>query len=250
MKPVFSLILSAFALASCSVLHGPTADPTLSLIYSDAVANTEQGIDRAEDAATLEKEILRLCGHHEDGSTPDSCAIKTATTPAHNITESSTRIFTSVDSIPQESMGIVATQFVHLASLGATIPELPANITLTDAETEAATALLQRHHATIYGLGVALSYSDNEDTITSLISTHTKSASQLQQLLSDDLVAEAGYSFTESAQITDAASAQNFITTEEKLFLEEILFHASQAETPSWRQYLLIEAARAATSAH
>ena len=219
-------------LASCSLedvaeFLGPQPNPEVA-----ALADRAHADGRAAHAAELEAEIVRLCGTHEDGSVPASCAY----TPSP-VEQGDSFLITvdAVDAVPAASRDLVARQAVELAA------EAPGEHTLLQAEAEQARALLRAEFATLHGLEVARAFHE-ADLIDPLIDATGHRITLLREVLAptgEVPVAEPGYELRAGV---DPATPE-FVAQLEKASADMWLTAVRDAQADGWREWLASAAA-------
>lgn len=214
-------------LASCSLedvaeFLGPQPNPEVA-----ALADRAHADGRTAHAAELEAEIARLCGAHEDGSVPDSCAYTpTPVEPGDAFLVT----VDAVDAVPAESRDLIARQSVELAT------QAPGDHTLLQAEAEQARALLRAEFATLHGLEVARAF-HSPDLTDPLIDATEHRITLLRGILEptgDVPVAEPGYELREGA---DPASPE-FVAQLGKAAADTWLTAVRDAQADAWREWL------------
>ena len=222
-------------LASCSLedvaeFLGPQPNPEVA-----ALADRAHADGRAAHAAELTAEIARLCGTHEDGTVPESCAY----TPSP-VEPGDAFLLTvdAVDAVPAESRDLIARQALELAE-GA-----PGDHTLLQLEAEQARALLRAEFTTLHGLEIARAFHDADRT-DPLIDATGHRIDLLREVLEptgEVPVAEPGYELRAGA---DPASPE-FVDRLEKASADAWLTAIRDAQADAWREWL----ARAATTSN
>ena len=158
--------LAAGALSACSQ-SAPVPDATLldlaGRARGDAAALTTVRPDLAQirlrQAETLEAEVGRLCGHFEDGTTPQSC-VSTPTptaaapdaTPEVLLTQAYEQVDAAVETIPSESTAIVSRIHTELAILSNAPAALADSVALSAADESSAKAALEWEYGATYAL--------------------------------------------------------------------------------------------------
>lgn len=263
-----AVLTLALALGGCSLLAAPEPDPTLVTLLRSATAD-----GRSEDATALENEIYRLCGQHDDGSTPESCQdpliSQEGTTPVHE--NSGQIILDNIATVPQDSLAVVVPQYTALAAAGNAVPPVHAadlsaeansksNDEDLNADIDSVTSALNHELAAIYGLGVASSFADSDTRgqIMEMIDQRQERVRALEETLaSADAVAEnqtlptgdAAYDLSAYTTPVDEGTARAFLTeiaADDESFWEAT---TSRAHAQSWRYQSLVVAGLAAQRA-
>lgn len=268
------LLTAAPALAACSVedavqVFGPRPDSdVLSLAQradTDAAALADTAPELAElrrgHADRLYEEIERLCGVHEDGRVPHSCAVKRTTPDARELPDESSELLRDsrtlnlgrMADVPDESVTLVTGQTIELSALAEPVT-LPGAFPLTDDEDQAAAEqLLSWEHAAAHGLGQAAAFlpTDQAGLIKELADARNERILGLQTLLEPDgeVLAAPGYEFEALPAPTDASSAESFLLDLENDTVQ--LWHslAAEAQDPLWLEWSVVGAAHARSAA-
>ncbi|MCQ9351606.1 hypothetical protein NQ015_00545 [Corynebacterium sp. 153RC1] len=255
-----SLILLPLGLAGCSVLDPqPLPDAHLAALAATAQA------DRPNDAAALRAEMIRVCGHREDGSVPESCSEQAidatiSSSPAVEPAEAAGQVEDLFFALPEQSRLLVAQMYTTLpASSDVEVtPEPPAlegsdqppqdKAQDPEQESDWAAALrtgLEEEYELLYGLDVARAFADPATTarIDRAHHVHTERVAQLQELLAptgDVPAALPAYAFAPAATVpVDQATAA--IAVDELLRSTSSTWAniAAEAKTEAFASYTL-----------
>ncbi|MCQ9371009.1 ferritin-like domain-containing protein [Corynebacterium sp. 35RC1] len=257
-----SLILLPLGLAGCSVLDPqPLPDAHLAALAATAQA------DRPNDAAALRAEMIRVCGHREDGSVPESCSEQAidatiSSSQAVEPAEAAGQVEDLFFALPEQSRLLVAQMYTTLpASSDVEVtPEPPAlegseqppqdkaQDPEQESESDWAAALrtgLEEEYELLYGLDVARAFADPATTarIDRAHQVHTERVAQLQELLSptgDVPAALPAYAFAPSSTVpVDQATAA--IAVDELLSSTSSTWAniAAEAKTEAFASYAL-----------
>lgn len=252
-------------LSSCAVLDvlGPRPNAELLGLAQQAVTDQSGHADdvpefaqlRGEQAEALLVEISRLCGTDETGALPETCVVEpaelrdTELAPAGGAGESLERTLTSLPEVPEESVDLLTTHAIELATADqdTSLPQPPAVADEDDLET--ARELLTRSYAAEYGLGVAVAFLSPEnrplyDSVLTGIQERILSLQLLLEPTGDVPVAEPGYEFTTGPDPA-AGMAAEFVRS--VAAAEELRWQvaASEAESAEWRSFTVDAAAHA-----
>ncbi|QDZ42799.1 DUF4439 domain-containing protein [Corynebacterium sp. sy039] len=231
--------LSAMTLSGCSIFSQPQPqpDPTLLEFYHTALAQ-----NRHDDAAVLEREIIRLCGHYKNGDIPDSCDAESlaTTAPTSDDTPTSSRIFQKIGDVDRQSLPIVVEEYAKLCAQGEPVDLAPqASVNDHDDLTTLRTAL--NHEKTLmYAFGLARAFADSatQEKLDVLTQTHLNRINTLELSLPADqeIPAQApAYRFDQYTTVSDEPTAAIFLS---ELLDDDLSFWkntASQAHETSWR---------------
>ncbi|MDO5671158.1 MAG: hypothetical protein Q4G50_14300 [Corynebacterium sp.] len=221
MKRRLALLLLVPLLASCSVeMLGPQPDRQLSALADQAHAS-----GRAADAAELEAEIARLCGTHEDGTTPSSCDYEpTPVEPADGFEVT----VAAVDDVPAESRDLVARQALALASGEAT------ELELSETAASQARELLVGEYAHVYGLEVAQAFHSGTDSLIDAADTRIAALRNVLDPTGSVPVAEPGYEVVVGLDPSDEGFIDALEAEREAAWLRAV----SEADDDQWRAWL------------
>lgn len=268
------LLTAAPALAACSVedvaeAFGPRPDSDVLSLAQRADADASALADTAPEIAELRRghadrlyaEIERLCGLHEDGSVPDSCAVERTTPDPGELPDESGKLLLDsrtfnlggLSGVPDESAALVTGQTIELAAFAEPVT-LPEPFPLTEEEDRvAAEQLLAWEHAAVYGLGQATAFlpAERAGQLGELAAAHNERILGLQVLLEPEgeVLAAPGYEFETLPAPTDATSAGDFLLALEGDTVQ--LWHALAAEAsdPLWLEWAVVGAAHARAAA-
>ncbi|MCQ9342404.1 hypothetical protein [Corynebacterium kozikiae] len=267
-----SLILLPLGLAGCSVLDPqPLPDAHLAALAATAQA------DRPDDAAALRAEMIRVCGHREDGSVPESCSEQAidatiSSSQAVEPAEAAGQVEDLFFALPEQSRLLVAQMYTTLpASSDGEVTQEPPALEGSDqppqdkaqepeqeSESDWATALrtgLEEEYKLLYGLDVARAFADPATTarIDRAHQVHTERVAHLQALLAptgDVPAALPAYAFAPSATVpVDQATAA--IAVDELLRSTSSTWAniAAEAKTEAFASYALRLSAPASAGA-
>ena len=257
-----SLILLPLGLAGCSVLDPqPLPDAHLAALAATAQA------DRPNDAAALRAEMIRVCGHREDGSVPESCSEQAidatiSSSQAVEPAEAAGQVEDLFFALPEQSRFLVAQMYTTLpASSDVEVaPEPPAlegseqppqnkaQDPEQESESDWATALrtgLEEEYKLLYGLDVARAFADPATTarIDRAHHVHTERVAQLQELLAptgDVPAALPAYAFAPSATVpVDQATAATAVDELLRSTSSTWAHIAAEAKTEAFASYAL-----------
>lgn len=192
-------------------MFGPQPNEQVSALADRATTDSETWTGEAAEvrtrhAAELSAEIARLCGQHEDGTTPDSCAWSPTDTTPGEVSDSLTVTVESLDVVPVESRDLLAQQATELAGLVEPVT-LPGPIELTPEAAEQARDLLRAEFATAYGLEVARAF-HSASSVDARLDAGEERIALLREILTplDDVpVAAAGYELSSGLSPEDPA---------------------------------------------
>lgn len=215
-------------LASCSFdlvdMFGPQPDAQIA-----ALADRAHADGRADDAAELEAEIARLCGFHEDGTVPDSCAYTPSPVePADGFQVT----VNAVDDVPAESRDLVARQAISLADGEPATYDLAAD----PVAAEQARALLRADLATLHGLETARAFHPGSVT-DPLIDATSDRITLLREALAptgEVPVAEPGYEIAAGVDPAEAGFVDKLAQASHDTWLAAV----RDAEDDAWRTWL------------
>ncbi|MDO5512659.1 hypothetical protein [Corynebacterium sp.] len=208
-------------LSSCSVeMLGPQPNAELS-----ALADQAHATGRAADAAELEAEIARLCGTHEDGTTPSSCDYSPSAVDEADPFEVTVA---AVDDVPAESRDLIARQAVALASGEADTVELSA-----DAATQAR-ELLAAEYARLHGLEAAQAFHADLDPLIDATLDRITALRSVAEPTGDVPVAAPGYEPTGALSPSDEGFVPALEAEREAQWLRAV----SEAADDGWRAWL------------
>lgn len=266
-------------LASCGLINHPEPNPALVDLAAQAQHESETYQTpalkdlRAGDAEELIAEILRECGHHQDGQQPESCdraavdaAIASATVdqrPGLELFDASASNITNTSiNAPQSSMPVIVQQVLDLVAAGSAPPnagaaELVMNKQLKDdgvkadelaADAQDARNALKEEYAARYALGVAQAYADpsTAQAISNLRVAHQGRIDLLEASLApteDVPVAEPAYSILGTVP-ENPGSAAVMVDELYQHMVDTYAHLAAQARTPTWRVFCLAMAAQ------
>lgn len=253
----YFVLLSALLLGGCSLLPQPEPDPVLQELMADyqhastLAENQELAQALDADAEEVRGEALRLCGTNKDGNTPSSCVEalgQTEQRSAKPLEDLPAEVLEAAQFAPQESMAVIAPQFVHLVGLGLPLPETaPAKLTeeanpeiapeQLDADGEAVLAAAEYEHAVIYALGTATPAADaaTRKEIAELSRLHAERLSLLRATGETLPAALPAYDTSQYADPSTTAGAREML---EQLRADDVTYwenFAAKAVTPSLR---------------
>ncbi|AZA11639.1 DUF4439 domain-containing protein [Corynebacterium gerontici] len=272
----FSLLLP---LAGCSLISQPEPNATLVELAAQAQyeSQTYQTPSlkelRTGDAEELIAEILRECGHRDDGQQPESCdratvddAISAAALDQRPGLElfdvSASNIANVATTAPQDAMPVIVQQVLDLVAAGSATPntgaaELRMNKELksqgisseaVNADAEDARSALKEEFATRYALGVAQAYAEpgTAGAIAELRAAHQSRIDLLESSLApteDVPVAEPAYEIAGTVP-ENPGSAAVLVDELHQHMVDTYAHLAAQARTPSWRMFCLAMASQ------
>lgn len=259
--PVMSVVLGGSLLVSACT-PAPQANESLVGALTAAHADSQALQDSAPEIAhvrtrhaeELTTEVDRLCGFTKEGYIPDSCTVEIpdiAATPTDDIngtvTHSQAEILSILDSVPTESLPVLAQQYIELSLFDARtdLTELPTDLSLTaEADQHAAASLLDRENEAAWILGVALVFAERSlhESITETITAHQHRAEQLSKLLAPfgySGAPAAGYMLTGYPEPVDSESAEALRSDIRTDATQAWLRTASLARNSQWRQFAL-----------
>lgn len=243
MKRFLAAVTAVFFLLPLSSCANPTPNEALSQLYAAADDTHKQ---------PLYDEIIRLCGHHKDGTVPKSCnpAVPDTLLPG------SAGVLEVIAHVPAESLPLVVDVYLdYLHAEGAASP-IPAVGDFSES--------LEMEYSFEYALGLARAFGDaevdmlvdnlavehaviveklEEATANTNVATETETAAT-SEAAATTTVREPAYRFTHP-EPTDSASARAFLTA---IHQDLVAYHVRTAQTttnPEWRETALTIAGHA-----
>ncbi len=239
MKRFLSATVAAFFLLTLSSCANPEPDPALSQLYVVADEKHKE---------LLYDEIIRVCGHHEDGRVPETCNPEVPAT----IQPGSAGVLEVISTVPEESLPLVVDVYLDYVSEEGEPSPIPAVGNFSES--------LDMEYSFQYALGVARAFGDAEvdALVDELDKQHEVIVEKLEEATAAEPTTEAAeasetptaavrqpaYSFNHE-EPTDSASARAFI---EAVHGDIVAWHVHTAQTtttPEWRETALTVAGHA-----
>lgn len=243
MKRFLAAVTAVFFLLPLSSCANPTPNEVLSQLYAAADEPHKQ---------LLYDEVIRLCGHHKDGTVPESCNPEVPDTLAPG----SAGVLEVIANVPEESLPLVVDVYLDYIAAEATPSPIPTVGNFVES--------LEMEYGFEYALGIARAYGDDEvdALVDNLAAEHAAIVEKLEEATANtaapteteaaettsaaatSAVREPAYQFNHP-EPTDSASARSFITA---LHQDLVAFHVHTAQTtttPDWRETALTVAGRA-----